>query len=50
MNEKVYKAMKHAGVFNIIMGILMIAAGIACGILSIISGAKLIKTKSKIMF
>lgn len=50
MNEKVYKVMKHTGVNNIIMGIIVMTVGITCGILSIISGAKLIKTKSSIMF
>ena len=50
MNEKVYKVMKHTGVNNIIMGIIVMTVGITCGVLSIISGAKLIKTKSSIMF
>lgn len=50
MNEKVYKSMKHTGVTNIIMGIIVMAVGVTCGILSIISGAKLIKAKSSIIF
>ncbi|MGN0482570.1 MAG: hypothetical protein ACI4HI_03365 [Lachnospiraceae bacterium] len=50
MNEKVYKVMKHTGVTNIIMGIIMIAVGAVCGVLTIISGAKLIKEKSNITF
>lgn len=50
MNEKVYKVMRGVGVSNIVMGIVVIALGVACGVLNIISGAKLIKEKSNIIF
>ena len=50
MEEKVYKTMNGAGAMNIVMGIVSLAIGIAMGILLIISGAKLISGKSKILF
>ncbi|MEE1009800.1 MAG: hypothetical protein UH963_11740 [Agathobacter sp.] len=49
MEEKVYKTMKRAGSFNIVAGIVCIVAGIAGGIIMIISGGKLLASKSKIM-
>ncbi len=48
--EKVYKAMKSVGAFNIVLGILMIVSGIAVGALVITRGAKLLKHKSEILF
>lgn len=48
--EKIYKAMKSVGSFNVVLGILMIVSGIAFGILVIAKGAKLLKHKSEIMF
>lgn len=48
--EKVYKAMKSVGAFNVVIGILMIVAGIALGVLVITRGAKLLKQKSEILF
>ncbi|MCI8563572.1 MAG: hypothetical protein HFH69_08620 [Lachnospiraceae bacterium] len=48
--EKVYKAMKSVGAFNVVIGILMIVSGIALGVLVITRGAKLLKQKSEILF
>lgn len=48
--EKVYKAMKSVGSFNIVMGILMIVAGIGFGVTVITKGAKLLKHKSDLTF
>lgn len=48
--EKVYKAMKSVGSFNVVLGILMIVSGIAFGVLIIAKGAKLLKHKSDILF
>ena len=48
--EKVYKAMKSVGSFNVVMGILTIVSGIGLGILFIAKGAKLLKHKSDILF
>lgn len=50
MSEKIYNAMNAAGVGNLVMGILLIVAGIAGGIVMIVSGAKLLKKKSEILF
>lgn len=50
MDEKIYKAMGSAGASNLAIGICILAGGIAGGILLIISGAKLLKNKSKIIF
>ena len=48
--EKVYKAMRHTGAANIAIGIIVIAVGVSAGIVSIITGANLLKKKSQIMF
>lgn len=48
--EEVYKSMKHIGIVNLIFGILIMLFGIASGIAVIISGAKLLKKKSDIIF
>ena len=50
MNEKVYKTMSIAGAGNIAIGIVMVLSGITCGILAIVSGAKMLKRKSDIIF
>ena len=48
--EKVYKAMRNTGAANIAIGIIVIAVGVPAGIVSIITGANLLKKKSQIMF
>ncbi len=48
--EKVYKTMKRTGVLNIVIGSIILAAGVSTGILAIISGAKLLSRKSEITF
>lgn len=50
MEEKVYKTMRGAGAWNIVLGIVMIVVGVAGGILMLVSGAKLLAEKSKILF
>ena len=50
MNETTYKTMKHGGAVNIALGIVTIVFGVTVGVLGIISGAKLLKKKSEIMF
>ncbi|GAA4294832.1 hypothetical protein GCM10023142_32170 [Anaerocolumna aminovalerica] len=50
MSEKIYTTMKSVGIGNLVMGILLIVAGIASGVLMIISGGKLLKKKSDILF
>ena len=51
--EKIYLTMKHAGIYNIVCGILMAVFGVlaAVGSAFLISyGAKLLKKKSELMF
>lgn len=50
MMEKIYHTMKSVGVWNLVLGILMIVAGIISGILLILNGAKLLKKKSDLLF
>ena len=50
MEEKIYKTMTNSGALNITIGIITIAAGIAAGVLLIISGANLLSVKSGLIF
>lgn len=50
MEEKIYKTMRGSGALNIAIGIMILVAGIAGGVLLIISGARLLSSKSKILF
>ncbi len=50
MMERIYKSMKNVGAGNIVLGIIMIVVGVTVGIISIISGAKLLRDKSDITF
>ena len=50
MGEKIYKTMKGAGAWNIVLGIVLLVIGITSGVLMIVSGAKLLSDKSKILF
>jgi hypothetical protein len=50
MMEKIYHTMKSVGVWNLVMGILLIVAGIVSGTLLILNGAKLLKKKSDLLF
>lgn len=50
MSEKVYRTMHKAGVCNLFFGILIIVVGITSGVMLIISGGKLLKKKSEILF
>lgn len=48
--EKIYKTMQGTGIINIVIGSVIITAGLATGILAIVSGAFLLKRKSDITF
>lgn len=50
MEEKVYKVMRGAGAQNIAVGVVTLVVGLVSGILMIIGGAKLLSSKSKILF
>lgn len=48
--EKIYKTMRGTGVLNIVIGSVIITAGLATGVMAIVSGAILLKRKSEITF
>ena len=48
--EKAYSAMKNSGAGSIAVGIIILVVGITAGVLSIVSGANLLKHKSEITF
>ena len=50
LSEKAYKAMGLAGAAGIAVGIVVTVIGIAAGVISIISGARLLKEKKGILF
>ena len=50
MNEKLYKRVKGSGAAAITTGIVTVVAGVACGILMIVSGARLLAAKSETLF
>ena len=49
-NEKTYKALTMAGAGNIALGMVVLVTGITCGVLATISGARILKRKSDIIF
>lgn len=50
MNEKLYKTVKHAGASNLVIGIITVVVGVTAGILLIVSGARLLASKSDTLF
>lgn len=50
MGEKVYKTMRGTGAWNIVIGVVVMVVGVAAGVMLVISGAKLLKDKSKVLF
>lgn len=50
MMEKIYHTMKSVGVWNLVLGILMIITGAVAGSLLIINGARLLRKKSDLLF
>ena len=48
--EKIYKTMTGVGTINITLGIITLVSGLACGILMLISGARLLKRKNSIVY
>lgn len=50
MGEKIYKTMNGSGALDIALGIVTLVTGVACGVLLIVSGAKLLSGKSKLLF
>lgn len=50
MSEKTFKTMSRVGGANIAVGIVMLIAGLACGVITIVSGARLLKGKHELTF
>ncbi len=50
MGEKIYRTMSHVGVGNLVVGIIIIVAGVTVGVISIVNGSKLLKKKSDLLF
>ena len=50
MDEKVYKTMGGAGAVTIAVGVTVLVTGVVSGILLIIYGARLLASRSKILF
>ncbi|NLO10207.1 MAG: hypothetical protein GX129_10135 [Clostridiales bacterium] len=50
MMEKIYNTMKSVGVWNLVLGIVLILSGLAAGVFLIVNGAKLLKKKSDLLF
>lgn len=50
MEEKTYRTMGGSGALNITIGVVALVAGITAGVLLIISGAKLLAGRNKILF
>lgn len=50
MEEKVYKTMGSTGATSLAVGICVLAGGITAGILLIVTGARLLKKRSHIVF
>lgn len=48
--EKAYRTMRNSGAGSIAVGIIILVVGIATGIVSIVSGASLLKNKNDITF
>ena len=49
-NEKVYKVMRGTGGISIALGIVSIVIGVAVGVLTILNGARLLRSKSDLTF
>ena len=48
--EKLHKNLSFSGAVCIIVGVVIIAYGLACGVLSIASGGKILSARSKLLF
>ena len=48
--ERAYRTMQSAGAGSIVLGIIMIVAGTAAGIITVVNGVRLLKHKNGITF
>ncbi len=49
MDEKTYKTIGSTGASSLVIGICVLAGGIAAGILLIVNGARLLSNRSKLI-
>lgn len=49
MDEKLYKTISSTGAVSLVLGICTLVAGITSGILLIVNGARLLKSKKRIL-
>ena len=49
MNEKIFKTLGQIGAPGIVVGIITVIVGVSVGVVSIVSGARALKLKGKIM-
>lgn len=49
MNEKLYRTISTAGIWNLVMGIIVLVTGLASGVLLLVSAARLLKCKDECM-
>ena len=49
MNEKIFKTLWQIGASGIVVGIITVIVGVSVGVVSIVSGARAMKLKWKIM-
>ncbi|MFQ9984688.1 MAG: hypothetical protein ACLU61_03185 [Lachnospiraceae bacterium] len=49
MDERVYKTVSQSGAANLTIGVLVLAGGIAAGVMLIVSGAKLLCSRKKML-
>ncbi len=50
MDEKKFKVIQNSGIWNLVLGISVLLLGITSGVLMIVNGARLLKTKSDMLF
>jgi hypothetical protein len=50
MNEKAYKTISRSGAGTLTAGVVIMVVGLVCGIIAVISGARLLHVKKEIMF
>ncbi len=48
--EKLYLTVRNTGILNMVIGITTLSAGIAAGVLLLVSGIKLLRRKKSITF
>ncbi|MCD7818843.1 MAG: hypothetical protein LUH07_07305 [Lachnospiraceae bacterium] len=50
MNERIVKATEKAGVWNLVLGIIVLVTGISCGVLMILNAVRLWKAGTGLGF